>query len=185
MSATSKTDKETSPQGRVTRLLNGATDRRSLMLGSFLESTVVPVPLELIVAPLMVRRDANAFVIAFWILVGCTLGALMFYGLGALLYDPVVQPILASLGEAEAAEKVKTQIGDEGVFWTVFVISVTPAPLQLATLGAGIAQANIVTFLLAIVLSRGLRYFGFAAIMQFAGRPALLWLRRLRRKRNS
>ncbi len=183
--ATPKTDNEDTVRGKVTRLLNTASDRRSLTLGSFLESTVVPVPLEPIVAPLMVRRDANAFIIAFWILVGCTLGALLFYGLGALLFDPVVKPILDSIGQSEGAEAVKEQIGEEGVFWTVFVISFSPAPLQLATLGAGIAQANIVTFLLAIILSRGLRYFGFAAIMHFAGRPALRWIRRRRQQKNS
>ena len=182
---TTETDNEDTVRGKVTRLLNTASDRRSLLLGSFLESTIIPVPLELIVGPLMIRRDANAFVIAFWILLGCTLGALLFYGLGAALFDPVVKPILESLGQFNGAEEIKNQIGEEGAFWTVFLISFSPAPLQLATLGAGIAQANILTFLLAIILSRGIRYFGFAAIMHFAGRPALSWIRRRQRHRKS
>lgn len=169
-------------RGRLVALLEGATDRRTLTLVSFLESTFVPIPLEIVIAPLMVRRSVNAFIIAFWILVGCVAGALFFYGLGALLYDPVVKPALAYIGQAEATRDIKAEIGNQGVFWTVFVISVTPAPLQAATLGAGIAQANIATFVLAVLLSRGLRYFGLAAVMHFAGRPVLAWIRRRRRK---
>lgn len=163
---------------RLSRLVERTSNRRNLTFVSFLESTFVPIPLELILAPLMVRRNANAFLIAFWVLVGCVAGALFFYGLGALLFDPVVKPALEYFGQSEATHKIKSEIGNDGVFWTVFVISLTPAPLQAATLGAGLAQANILYFTLAIVLSRGLRYFGFAAIMHFAGRPALAWIQR-------
>ena len=164
---------------RFARYVQRAADPRALTTASFLESTVLPIPLELLVAPLMAGRKARAFLIAAWMLLGCVVGAMLFYGLGLMLFEPVVKPALDALGLNQGAEDMRKRIGEDGVFWTVFVISVTPFPLQLATLGAGVAKANFLVFLAAIVLSRGIRYFGLAAIMHFLGRPALRWFERV------
>ena len=63
----------------------------------------------------------------------------------------------------------------EGLFWTVFLVSLLPAPMQLATLGAGAASGNIAVFLAAIALSRGIRYFGLAVAAQFVGERIAQW----------
>lgn len=152
-----------------------AQSRRGLAALSFGESTVVPIPLETIVVPLMVGHPRRALGIALAIWLGCVAGAGIFYGVGLMLADPVVHPVLRSLGLEESFDKMAGKLSGGGVFWTVFLVSFSPAPMQLATLGAGAAGANPVVFLAAIALSRGLRYFGLAILAQLVGERIAHW----------
>lgn len=146
-----------------------ARHRTGLAAMSFAESTVVPIPLETIIAPLMVGHSRQALGIAVSVWLGCLAGALTFYMLGVLMFDPVVRPALEWLGLAQDFQTLTDKLGREGLFWTVFLVSFSPVPMQLATLGAGAAGGNVVTFLAAIALSRGVRYFGLALLAQVIG----------------
>ncbi|MEL6800576.1 MAG: VTT domain-containing protein [Pseudomonadota bacterium] len=143
--------------------------RTGLAALSFAESTVVPVPLETVVAPLMVGHPARAFTIAVAIWIGCLIGAALFFAVGYWAADPIVRPALQALGLAEQFETITADLGAGGLFWSVFLVSFSPAPMQLATLGAGAAQGSFLSFIAAIALSRGLRYFGLAILAQFVG----------------
>ncbi|WP_316016155.1 hypothetical protein [Roseobacter sp. HKCCA0434] len=136
---------------------------------SFLESTVLPIPLEIVVAPLMATQPKRAIPIAVAIWVGCLIGAALFYGLAVLLYEPVVQPALDWAGYSGALEDIRDRLGEQGTFLAIFLVSVTPVPFQIATLGAGAAGANMLVFLAAVALSRGIRYFGLALLAQLIG----------------
>ncbi|WP_238987462.1 YqaA family protein [Roseovarius dicentrarchi] len=136
---------------------------------SFAESTVVPIPLETIVVPLMVGHPRRALKIALAIWVGCIVGATLFYGVGLLLADPIVHPALGALGLEDNFQKISNDLSGGGFFWTIFLVSFSPVPMQLATLGAGTVGGNPLTFIAAIALSRGLRYFGMAILAQFVG----------------
>ena len=146
-----------------------ARHRSGLALLSFAESTVVPVPLETIVAPLMVGHHRRAIQIALAIWLGCLVGAAVFYLVGLWLFDPVVRPVLETLGLMRGLEDMTRDLGNEGLFWTTFLVSFSPAPMQLATLGAGATQGNFAVFLGAIAASRGVRYFGLAVLARLIG----------------
>ena len=154
------------------RLVSGEAGLRSLALASFLESTVAPVPLETLVAPLMAARPERAWRIAGAILAGCLVGALMFYLLALWLFEPLVAPALQALGLADALAEVRARMSDADVFWVVFVVSLTPAPFQLATLGAGAAGAPAPVFMAAVASSRAIRYFGLAWLARRFGPQA-------------
>lgn len=136
---------------------------------SFAESTVVPVPLETVVAPLMVGHHRRAITIATAIWIGCLAGAALFYWIGFWLADPVVQPALDWLGLSGDFAEITEGLDQDSLFWTVFLVSFSPAPMQLATLGAGTVQGNFLVFIGAIAASRGLRYFGLALLARILG----------------
>jgi len=146
-----------------------ARHRTGLALLSFAESTLVPIPLETVVAPLMVGHPRRAITIALAIWVGCLIGAAMSYGVAYWLADPVVMPILQAIGLEQGFQQTITRMQGGNLFWTVFLVSFLPVPMQLATLGAGVAQSNFLVFMLAIAASRALRYFGLAILAQFLG----------------
>ncbi|MFX0546030.1 YqaA family protein [Roseovarius sp. S1116L3] len=146
-----------------------------LALLSFAESTVLPIPLEAIVVPLMVGHPRRALRIALIIWLGCLAGASLFYFVGYLLADPVVIPVLQMLGLDESFDEMAQRLSGDGLFWSVFLVSLLPAPLQLATLGAGTIGGNFLVFFGAILLSRGLRYFGMAILAQFVGERIAQW----------
>lgn len=146
-----------------------ARHRTGLAALSFAESTVVPIPLETIVIPLMVGHPRQAISIATAIWIGCLAGASLFYFAALWLFEPVVQPALEALGLAGDFQDMVDRLGSDGLFWTVFLTSVSPAPMQLATLGAGAAKASFLVFFSAIAISRGIRYFGLAILAQIVG----------------
>ena len=137
---------------------------------SAMESTVVPTPLEAILVPLMVSHPRSSWTIAGAALAGSVLGATLFYFVGLWLYEPVVAPALARLGLEGGFEDVRARLGGGGSFFVaVLLISVSPAPMQLATLGAGAVGGPLPLFVAAIALSRGARYFGLAALAWWLG----------------
>lgn len=153
--------------GWVGRLAEG---RVGIAVLSGLESTVVPIPLEAILIPLMVSHPRRAWSIALAAWLGCLIGATLFYFVGLWLYDPVVAPVLEALGLASSFEDVRARLdGGAGFFMAVLLISVSPAPMQLATLGAGAVGGPLPLFVAAVGLSRGGRYFGLALLARWLG----------------
>ena len=56
-------------------------------------------------------------------------------------------------------------------FWAIFFAGLTPIPYKVFTLSAGVFNINFGVFLLASVLSRGLRFFAVAALIYRFGPP--------------
>jgi len=146
-----------------------ARHRTGLAGLSFAESTLVPIPLEMVVAPLMVSEHRHSTTIALAIWLGCLVGASLFYFVGLWLFDPVVAPVLEWLGLRQDFREMTDGLDRGGFFWTIFLVSFSPAPMQLATLGAGSIGGNFAVFLAAIAASRGLRYFGLAILAHVFG----------------
>lgn len=146
-----------------------ARHRTGLAALSFAESTVVPIPLETVVAPLMAGHHRHSTSIAVSIWIGCLVGASLFYGVGLWLFDPVVRPVLDALGLMGDFNDMAADLEGETFFWTVFLVSFSPAPMQLATLGAGSVGGSFTVFLAAIAASRGIRYFGLALLAHLLG----------------
>jgi membrane protein YqaA with SNARE-associated domain len=152
-----------------------ARHRTGLAALSFAESTVVPIPLETVVVPLMVGHPRRSITIATAIWIGCLVGSALFYFVGLWLKDPVVMPAIEWLGLTQDFEEMSRDLEGGGLFWTVFLVSFSPAPMQLATLGTGAVGGNFFVYMAAIAASRGLRYFGLAIIAQFVGERIAHW----------
>jgi membrane protein YqaA with SNARE-associated domain len=56
-------------------------------------------------------------------------------------------------------------------FWAVFIAGLTPIPYKVFTLSAGVFSINFPVFVLASVLSRGLRFFVIAGLLFRFGAP--------------
>lgn len=56
-------------------------------------------------------------------------------------------------------------------FWAVFLAGLTPIPYKVFTLSAGVFSINFPVFVLASVLSRGLRFFAEAGLLFWKGPP--------------
>lgn len=167
-----RSDEETLVGRWSRRLANSKLGVAVLSMG---ESTVVPVPLETVIVPLMIGYPARAWAIGFAALVGCLVGATIFYFAGAALFEPVVAPALMALGLAEEFRDAVSELGEAGSFLAVFLISVGPLPLQLATLGAGATDMSYPLFMAAIAASRAIRYLGLAVVCNLVGERILRW----------
>jgi len=147
----------------------GAT---ALVLLCFAEASVFPIPPDPLLMALCLGAPARSFRFAAWAtgasVAGGILGYLLGWGAWALVDDfffswvPGVTP--------EAFGSVQT-LYVQYDFWAVFLAGLTPLPYKVFTLSAGVFAINFPIFVLASVLSRGLRFFLVAALIWKFGPP--------------
>jgi len=95
-------------------------------------------------------------------IVGYLIGAGAWQALGGFFFDyvPGVTP--------EAFEGIQ-EFYDRYDFWAVFLAGLTPFPYKVFTLSAGVFSINFPVFVLASILSRGLRFFAEAGLIYWYG----------------
>lgn len=140
----------------------------AIFLASLLEMTLVPIPLELALIPVMLASPARRWLAASSAWVGCLVGAALWYVLGALAFE-TIRPFAVDAfgGHGELAE-YEREIRNNG-FAFVFFTGVTPVPFQIACVVAGLVSFSLPMFFLAAGTARAVRYFGLAAAVTILG----------------
>jgi len=141
-----------------------------LAIVAFVESSVFPIPPDVLMIPMILARPSRAWVIAGVALAASVLGGLLGYAIGALAYEQLGQPILESLGKAGAMEEFATRFNDFG-FWAVLTAGVTPFPYKVITIMSGWTGMPLATFIATSILARGLRFFIVAWLLWKFGAP--------------
>ena len=131
---------------------------------SLLESTVMPIPLELLLIPLMQINRSRMWQLALAALLGCIAGALFGYAAGYFFEASVGDWVVSAAGGEQQFARAGELLRQNG-FWFVFSVGVTPVPFQIAMVAAGASGYSIFGFLAATALSRAIRYFGLAALV--------------------
>ena len=137
---------------------------------SFVESSVFPIPPDVLMIPMILARPSRAWLIALVALVSSVLGGLLGYAIGALAYEQIGQPILEALGKGDAMAEFSTRFNDFG-FWAVLTAGVTPFPYKVITIMSGWTAMPLGTFIATSILARGLRFFIVAALLWKFGAP--------------
>ena len=137
---------------------------------SFIESSVFPVPPDVLMIPMILARPSRAWLIAGVALLASVIGGLLGYAIGALAYQELGQPILETLGKGDAMEAFSTRFNDFG-FWAVLTAGVTPFPYKVITIMSGVTSMPLGTFIATSILARGLRFFVLAALLRRFGAP--------------
>jgi len=140
-----------------------------IAVASFAEATVVPIPLEAILAPVMLVNRDRVWGLAAMATLGCMVAAAAGYAVGWLFFETTGRWLIETFNWGAEFDKARLWIETYG-FWAVFVIGIVPIPFQTAMLLAGVTGMAFPLFMLATALSRGARYFGLAAVMLFLAR---------------
>lgn len=137
---------------------------------AFIESSVFPIPPDILMIPMIIARPSRAWLIATIALVASVLGGLLGYAIGALAFDTLGQPILAMLGKADAMAEFNTRFNDLG-FWAVLGAGITPFPFKVITIMSGWTAMPLGTFIVTSILARGIRFFVVAGLLWGFGAP--------------
>jgi membrane protein YqaA with SNARE-associated domain len=137
---------------------------------AFLESSMFPIPPDIIMIPMIIARPSRAFVIAGIALVASVLGGLLGYAIGALAFETLGEPILTALGKADAMGEFSTRFNDVG-FWAVLIAGITPFPYKVITIMSGVTAMPLGVFIATSILARGLRFFLVAWLLYKFGAP--------------
>lgn len=141
-----------------------------LALVAFVESSFFPIPPDVIMIPMILAQPRRAWLIASVALAASVLGGLLGYAIGALAFETIGEPILASLGKADSMAEFSTRFNDMG-FWAVLAAGVTPFPYKVITIMSGWTSMPLVTFIMTSILARALRFFVVAALLRTFGAP--------------
>ncbi|MEQ8901792.1 MAG: YqaA family protein [Roseovarius sp.] len=137
---------------------------------SFIESSIFPIPPDVLMIPMILARPSRAWLIAGIALLSSVLGGMLGYAIGAFAYQEIGQPILAALGKGDAMEAFSTRFNDFG-FWAVLTAGVTPFPYKVITIMSGWTAMPVGTFIATSILARGIRFFLVAGLLWKFGTP--------------
>ena len=142
----------------------------ALAFVAFIESSVFPIPPDALMIPMIIAAPRRAFVIAAVGTVSSVLGGLLGYAIGAFAYDSIGQPILASLGKADAMAEFNDRFNGVG-FWAVLIAGLTPFPYKVITIMSGWTGLSLTTFIITSIVARAARFFLVAALLWKFGAP--------------
>ena len=149
----------------------------ALFVLAFAESSFFPIPPDVLLIALCLGAVTRSFRYAAICLAGSILGAIGGYSIGYFLwqngageYTALANWFFANVFSQESFLEVKN-LYDKWDFWIVFTAGFTPLPYKLFTITGGLFHINFVMFILASIVSRGLRFFLIGGLIWKFGAP--------------
>jgi membrane protein YqaA with SNARE-associated domain len=142
----------------------------ALAVVAFVESSVFPIPPDVLMIAMIVAAPSRAFVIAGVATAASVAGGLAGYWIGYGAFETVGRPVLEFYGKEAYFDAFAERYNDWGA-WAVLIAGVTPFPYKVITILSGVTGLSLGVFLVASIVARGLRFFIVAALLWKYGAP--------------
>lgn len=142
---------------------------RALFAVSFAESSFFPLPPDLMLGPMAAADPSKWARYALVCTIASVVGGLAGYAIGMFLMDQVGRHILNFFGYSGDREMELRAFYDQWGAWFIFLKGLTPIPYKLVTILSGAMHFSLPIFVVASILTRGLRFFAVAYIFQRFG----------------
>lgn len=142
----------------------------ALAIVAFIESSIFPIPPDILMIPLIMARRNDAFKIAAIATVSSVLGGMLGYLIGYGAFETVGKPVLEFYGKDLYFDEFAVKYNEWGA-WAVLIAGVTPFPYKVITILSGVTQLSFPVFILASIVARALRFFVVAALLWKFGAP--------------
>ena len=142
-------------------------------LVSFVESSVFPIPVEVMFLPMCLARPDRAMRYALTATVTSVAGGVLGWLIGYYFFDLIALPVLQFYGKVAAFEALKQATGTGAVL--VMLVTSGAAhlpPMKVVTILSGVVGFSLPLFILAAVVARGAKFFLLAWGVRTFG-PAL------------
>jgi membrane protein YqaA with SNARE-associated domain len=137
---------------------------------AFVESSVFPIPPDVMLIPMVLANRAQAWLYATICTVGSVIGGLAGYAIGYYLFEYIGQPILKLYGYGEQYQLTKALFDTWGP-WILIAKGWTPFPYKVLTIAAGVFHMAVVPFIVASIIARAMRFFLVAGLLYWFGEP--------------
>ncbi|MFP4518746.1 MAG: YqaA family protein [Oceanicaulis sp.] len=161
-------------QDKLDRAARGRWALPFLFLGSVLESTVFPWPIEFPMIAYMLRGKRATVEVVIVCVLGSVAGSLAVYLAGRAAFEVFEGFIMARPDLANGLEAAQGWIAEWGAL-AVAAATLAPIPVQTASLAAGLAEMAVWAFLPAIAVGRALRYGAMGVLLYFFGDEITDW----------
>ena len=148
-----------------------------LCLFSFAESSVFPLPPDLLLIPMILAHRNQAWKLAALCTITSVLGGLLGYAIGYYLYASLGEWVIHTYNLSAAFDRFQQGFAEWG-FWIIALKGLTPIPYKLVTIASGVAHFDLKTFLVASVIARGFRFYLLSGLLWWCGPWARQWIER-------
>jgi membrane protein YqaA with SNARE-associated domain len=144
----------------IMRLAAGRNALWALAGVAFVESSVFPIPPDVLLIPMVVAAPQRAWRYAAVATLASVVGGFATIGTAVLEFYHAMP----------AYERFKAAAAEWGA-WVIILKGMTPIPYKLVTIASGFVKFDLLTFTIASLISRSLRFFLVAALLYWFGEP--------------
>jgi membrane protein YqaA with SNARE-associated domain len=143
-----------------------------LAVVAFLESSIFPVPAEVIMVPMCLSKPDRSLRLATIATIASVLGGIFGWMIGQFLFDLIAAPLLIFWHAMPAFEALKAQTGTAMILVLLLTSGAAHLPpMKVVTILAGAVGFNLWLFILAAVVARGGKFFLLGWALQRYGAP--------------
>ena len=139
-----------------------------LSLISFAESSVFPIPPDIILIPMALASKVNALFYAFLCTLFSVLGGILGYTIGYFFFNSIGLYIVEFYHLENSFSVFEDYYKEFGIL-IVLGAGITPFPYKFITIASGVFGLNIFLFIIISIIGRGLRFYLIAILLYFFG----------------
>lgn len=143
---------------------------------SFLESALLPIPVDAFSIPVMLANRTRLWQAAIVASLASVAGGCVGYFIGMALSDSVGAWIISSYGLETQFEAFKTDVGERGGR-VIAIAAITPVPYKIVAIAAGVVGYGFFAFFVISAICRSLRFFAFALAIYYLGPNFQQWMK--------
>ena len=136
----------------------------------FVEASFFPIPPHPLLGLMCLAEPKRALRFGVIATLASVAGGVFGYFIGSVLFDSVGARLLAAIGLSESFPTAACYLKEYD--WEAIIIAgSTPVPFKLLTISAGFVGMNLITFILASVIGRGMIFFTVGVLFRVFGAP--------------
>ncbi len=147
----------------------------ALFFIALIEASIFPIPPDILLLAMALSQPELSLRFAFLATLGSTIGAVVGYFIGMMLFVAIAEPILNFYHMMSQFEHVQALFTEYGL-WIVIAAGFSPIPFKVVTIAAGAFDLSFIGFIMAALLSRGARFYLEAVVMRWGGERLRLWV---------
>ena len=139
-----------------------------LAIISFLESSVFPIPPDIILIPMIIANKSKAWWLAFICTISSVAGGIAGYCIGSFFYSTIGTIIINYYALQDQFISFENLYKQYGIL-IILGASFTPFPFKFITIASGLFHLNIFLFILCSLLGRGFRFYLITILLTIFG----------------
>ncbi|MCB2129296.1 MAG: DedA family protein [Rhodobacteraceae bacterium] len=146
---------------------------------SFIESSVFPIPADVLFVPMCAARPDRAMRLALIASVTSVLGGILGWLIGFYAFEFIARPILEFYGKYDAFATLRADVaGDAGIILLLLVTSGLAhlPPMKVVTILSGAVGFSLPLFILSAIVARSARFYGLAWLLRRYGAQMLAFI---------
>jgi len=141
----------------------------------FIEASFFPIPPHPLLGLMCLAEPKKALRFGIIATLASVMGGMFGYFIGAVMFDSLGLWLLGLIGLTESFPTAACYLKEYD--WEAIIIAgSTPVPFKLLTISAGFVGMNIVTFVLASLMGRGMIFFTVGALFRVFGAPIKVFI---------